>query len=81
MAIRSISSSYEIVARPAVELRRPGGLVGGKVRDNLLPVVERFPDNATMRYNLACYECQLGRQRRRPGDGWRPLSSLAAAHR
>jgi hypothetical protein len=23
--------------------------------------VERFPDSATMRYNLACYECQLGR--------------------
>jgi|ERR1035437_359842 tetratricopeptide (TPR) repeat protein len=30
-------------------------------RDNLLRVVEKFPDNATMRYNLACYECRLGR--------------------
>ena len=25
--------------------------------------MERFPDSATMRYNLACYECQLGRQK------------------
>lgn len=32
-----------------------------EARDNLLRVVENFPDNATMRYNLACYECQLGR--------------------
>ena len=32
-----------------------------EARDNLLPVVERFPDDATLRYNLACYECQLGR--------------------
>lgn len=29
-------------------------------RDNLLRVVDRFPESATMRYNLACYECQLG---------------------
>jgi len=27
----------------------------------LLPVVDKFPKDATMRYNLACYECQLGR--------------------
>jgi len=32
-----------------------------EARDNLMFVVERFPDNTTMRYNLACYECQLGR--------------------
>ena len=32
-----------------------------EARDNLLRVVDRFPLNATMRYNLACYECQLGR--------------------
>lgn len=32
-----------------------------EARDNLLPVLERFPDDATLRYNLACYECQLGR--------------------
>lgn len=32
-----------------------------EARDNLLHVVDKFPDNATMRYNLACYECQLGR--------------------
>ena len=32
-----------------------------EARDNLLRVVERFPDDATMHYNLACYECQLGK--------------------
>ncbi len=32
-----------------------------EARDNLLPVMEKFPDDAVMRYNLACYECQLGR--------------------
>jgi predicted Zn-dependent protease len=32
-----------------------------EARDNLLRVVESFPLSATMRYNLACYECQLGR--------------------
>jgi tetratricopeptide (TPR) repeat protein len=32
-----------------------------EARDNLLRVVEKFPVSATMRYNLACYECQLGR--------------------
>ena len=26
----------------------------------LLSVVDNFPDNAYMRYNLACYTCQLG---------------------
>jgi predicted Zn-dependent protease len=31
-----------------------------EARDNLLPVVGRFPDEPTMRYNLACYETQLG---------------------
>ena len=31
-----------------------------EARDNLLPVVEAFPHEALMRYNLACYECQLG---------------------
>ena len=29
--------------------------------DTLLPVLPRFPDNAVMPYNLACYACQLGR--------------------
>jgi tetratricopeptide (TPR) repeat protein len=38
------------------ELRRTA-----EARDNLLRVVDRFPISATMRYNLACYECQLGR--------------------
>ena len=32
-----------------------------EARDNLLRVVERFPEDPIMRYNLACYECQLGR--------------------
>ena len=32
-----------------------------EARDNLLRVVDQYPTIATMRYNLACYECQLGR--------------------
>ena len=28
--------------------------------DNLIAVVEDFPKEPTMRYNLACYACQLG---------------------
>jgi tetratricopeptide (TPR) repeat protein len=32
-----------------------------EARDNLLRAVDKFPDDPTMRYNLACYECQLGR--------------------
>ena len=32
-----------------------------EARDGLLSVVGKFPLSATMRYNLACYECQLGR--------------------
>jgi tetratricopeptide (TPR) repeat protein len=35
-----------------------------EARENLLRVVEKFPISATMRYNLACYECQLGRLER-----------------
>ena len=31
-----------------------------EARDNLLRVVDKFPLDATMPYNLACYECQLG---------------------
>lgn len=27
--------------------------------DNLLPVVDKFPCEHLMRYNLACYACQL----------------------
>ena len=26
----------------------------------LLPVVDKFPKEYLMRYNLACYECELG---------------------
>ena len=43
-----------------------------EARDNLLRVVDTFSDNATMRYNLACYECHLGRMEE--AKGW-----LAAA--
>lgn len=32
-----------------------------EARDNLLRVVHKFPKNPIMRYNLACYECQLER--------------------
>jgi len=32
-----------------------------EARDNLLRVVDNFPEDPIMRYNLACYECQLGR--------------------
>jgi hypothetical protein len=31
-------------------------------------MVERFPHDAIMRYNLACYECQLGRLEQ--AKGW-----------
>ena len=32
-----------------------------EARDNLLRVVDKFPDDPIMRYNLACYHCRLGR--------------------
>src|SRR5258708_1144393 len=32
-----------------------------EARDSLLQVLDQYPVSATMRYNLACYECQLGR--------------------
>ncbi len=32
-----------------------------EARDNLFRVVDRFPKNAIMRYNLATYECKVGR--------------------
>src|SRR5262245_25181754 len=31
-----------------------------EARDELIRVIDKFPKNSTMRYNLACYECQLG---------------------
>jgi Flp pilus assembly protein TadD len=31
-----------------------------EAREKLLAVVARFPQDGTMRYNLACYECRLG---------------------
>jgi len=31
-----------------------------EARDELLPALERFPQEAVMSYNLACYECRLG---------------------
>jgi hypothetical protein len=32
-----------------------------EARDRLLPATSRFPTVSTIPYNLACYECQLGR--------------------
>jgi len=32
-----------------------------EARDNLLRVADQFPEDAIMLYNLACYECRLGR--------------------
>jgi tetratricopeptide (TPR) repeat protein len=32
-----------------------------EARDNLLSVLNKFPGEAVLRYNVACYECQLGR--------------------
>jgi tetratricopeptide (TPR) repeat protein len=32
-----------------------------EARDNLLRVVDTFKGDPTIRYNLACYECQMGR--------------------
>ena len=31
-----------------------------EAQENLLRVIDQFPEDETMRYNLACYECQLG---------------------
>lgn len=31
-----------------------------EAQDNLIGVLEQFPDDWLMRYNLACYACQLG---------------------
>jgi predicted Zn-dependent protease len=31
-----------------------------EARDNVLAVLDKFPDYSVMRYNLACYECRLG---------------------
>jgi GNAT superfamily N-acetyltransferase len=31
-----------------------------EARETLLPVVDKFPDEPALRYNLACYECRLG---------------------
>jgi tetratricopeptide (TPR) repeat protein len=44
----------------AYALRRaPGGGLQS-AWDALLPAVDRFPHEATIPYNLACYACQLG---------------------
>jgi len=32
-----------------------------EARDNLLTVFDKFPGESILRYNVACYECQLGR--------------------
>jgi tetratricopeptide (TPR) repeat protein len=31
-----------------------------EAKEVLLPVVDKFPKEYLMRYNLACYECELG---------------------
>ena len=31
-----------------------------EARENLLAILPRFPTDPLLRYNLACYECQLG---------------------
>jgi tetratricopeptide (TPR) repeat protein len=31
-----------------------------EAKEVLLPVVDKFPKESLIRYNLACYECQLG---------------------
>ena len=32
----------------------------GKLINVLIPVVDRFPEEYVIRYNLACYSCQMG---------------------
>jgi hypothetical protein len=44
----------------AERIRKTGDFGRRGFTVNLLRVVESFSANATMRYNLACYECQLG---------------------
>jgi hypothetical protein len=39
-----------------------------EARDNLLRVVDKFLEDPIMRYNLACYECQLGKLE--PAKNW-----------
>lgn len=31
-----------------------------EAREFVTPLIPRFPENAILQYNLACYECQLG---------------------
>ena len=33
-----------------------------EAKEVLLPIVDKFPEEFLIRYNLACYECQLGNQ-------------------
>lgn len=44
----------------AYALRRVQGGGLAKAREALLPLVERFPEEPTIPYNLSCYDCQLG---------------------
>ena len=55
-----------------------------EARDHLLSVVDKFPASPTIRYNLGCYECQLGRLDEAKkwlteafllGEGWRMRGS------
>jgi len=45
----------------AYAVRRAVGGSVEKALDALLPAVDRFPAEAHIPYNLACYACQLGR--------------------
>lgn len=45
----------------AYALRRIRGGGVEQAREALLPVCEKFPDEVTIPYNLACYACQLHR--------------------
>jgi tetratricopeptide (TPR) repeat protein len=40
-----------------------------EARDVLLPIVDKFPDDYLIRFNLACYFCQLGKLK----EAWRWL--------
>ena len=61
LAIRQIEQTPE---RPAGWVHRSFALHElnrtAQARDLLLPIVDLFPQEAILTYNLACYECRLG---------------------
>jgi hypothetical protein len=46
------------ISRAYAARRMPGGGLA-HARDQLLPALDRFPENTLIPYNLACYACQL----------------------